>query len=94
MGAVSYVDGQNLFVTTGRTRSVVIVDPKSRQQTGIIENVGARPWGIAVSSDGGRLYTANGPSGDVSFIDVASGKVERRVSIGGSPWGVVVGARR
>ena len=94
MGAVLSVDGQHLFVTTGRTKSVVIVDPKTRQQTGIIESVGARPWGIAVSPDGRRLYTANGPSGDVSFIDIAARKVERRVSIGGSPWGVVVGTQK
>jgi YVTN family beta-propeller protein len=55
----------------------------------MIPQVGARPWGIAVSPDGRRLYTANGPSGDVSFIDVAAGTVERRVATGGSPWGVV-----
>lgn len=55
----------------------------------------ARPWGIGVSPDGDKLFTANGPSGDMSIVDTASGKVERRVAVGGSPWGVVVveGAR-
>ena len=94
MGALLSRDGQQLFVTTGRAKAVVTVDPATRQQTRVIQDVGARPWGIAVSLDGARLYTANGPSGDVSFIDAAKGVVERRVSIGGSPWGVVVGARR
>lgn len=56
--------------------------------------IGARPWGIAIGPDGRRLYTANGPWGDVSFIDMAAGRVERRVTIGGSPWGVVVGPAR
>ena len=38
----------------------------------MIEDVGDRPWGIAVSSDGKKIYTANGPSADVSVIDVAT----------------------
>jgi YVTN family beta-propeller protein len=93
MGAVLSSDGRQLFVTTGRAKAVVTVDMKTRQQTSVIQDVGARPWGIALSPDGRRLYTANGPSGDVSFIDAATGKIERRVSIGGSPWGVVAGPR-
>jgi YVTN family beta-propeller protein len=51
--------------------------------------VGVRPWGIEVSADGKTLFTANGPSGDVSFIDIETGTVTRRVATGGSPWGVV-----
>jgi YVTN family beta-propeller protein len=44
---------------------------------------------VALNGDGSTLYTANGPSGDVAIVDVASGKVEKKVSTGGSPWGVV-----
>ena len=55
-----------------------------------IEVGGARPWGISVSADGKKLYTANGPSGNVSVVDIANGKVERQIKTGGSPWGVVV----
>ena len=40
--------------------------------------VGPRPWGIAVSPDGKTLFTANGPSKDVSVVDVASGTVKKR----------------
>ena len=47
-----------------------------------------RPWGIGVSPDGRKIYTANGPSGDVSIVDVASGTVEKQVKVGGSPWGM------
>ena len=36
-----------------------------------------------------KAYTANGPSGDVSVIDLASVSVEARIPVGGSPWGVV-----
>jgi YVTN family beta-propeller protein len=50
--------------------------------------VGERPWGIAVSSDGRTVYTANGPSNDVSIVDVESRTVRARVQAGDRPWGV------
>ena len=56
----------------------------------MIEDVGDRPWGIAVSSDGKKIYTANGPSADVTVIDVATSTVERRIPTGGSPWGIAI----
>jgi len=61
-----------------------------RKQVRIVDGVGARPWGIALSHDGKKLFTANGPSDDVAVIDVASGKVDKRIKVGGLPWGVVV----
>jgi len=63
---------------------------KTHKLVRTINGVGARPWGVALNADGSKLYTANGPSGDVSVIDVASDKVEKKISTGGSPWGVVV----
>ncbi len=56
----------------------------------MIEDVGDRPWGIAVSSDGKKIYTANGPSADVTVIDVATSTVERRIPTSGSPWGIAI----
>jgi YVTN family beta-propeller protein len=53
-------------------------------------NVGDHPWGLAFSPGGKRLYTANGPSDDVSIVDVASFKVRGTVSVGQRPWGVAV----
>jgi len=44
---------------------------------------------VALSPDGSRAYTANGPSGDVSVIDLRAGRVEARIAVGGSPWGIV-----
>ena len=46
--------------------------------------------GIALSADGRKIYTANGSSADVSVVDAETGKVEKRITTGGSPWGVVV----
>ncbi len=53
--------------------------------------MGPRPWGIAISPDGTTLYTANGPSNDVSIVDVARRPVTARIKVGDSPWGVALG---
>ena len=53
--------------------------------------VGTRPWGIALSADGSRLYTANGPSNDVSIVDTAALRTIGKIPVGRSPWGVVLG---
>jgi YVTN family beta-propeller protein len=90
MGAVLSADGKELYVTCGRGGSVAIIDVAARKQVRSIDGVGDRPWGIALSRDGTRLYTANGTSGDMSIVNQASGNVEKRVHIGGLPWGVVV----
>jgi YVTN family beta-propeller protein len=82
-------DGERLYVTTGRFGALLEVDAQSGRILRTIEKVGQRPWGIALSRDGAKAYTANGPSGDVSVIDVASGHIDARIPVGGSPWGVV-----
>jgi PQQ-dependent catabolism-associated beta-propeller protein len=91
MGAVLSRDGKELYVSCGRGGSVAIIDVASRTQVRSIDGIGDRPWGIALSPDGTLLYTANGTSSDMSIVDLASGNVDRRVQIGGLPWGVVVG---
>jgi len=88
MGIAS-TDGRKLYVTTGRFGALLEVDPESARVVRTVEKVGQRPWGLALSRDGTRAYTANGPSGDVSVIDVPSGRVEARIPVGGSPWGIV-----
>jgi YVTN family beta-propeller protein len=81
MGAVLSRDGR---------QSIAVVDVAARKVLKTIEEVGTRPWGIGVSPDGRKLYSANGPSGDVSVVDIESGKVDRRIAVGGSPWGIAV----
>jgi YVTN family beta-propeller protein len=71
-----------------------VLDATAKKFVRSIEDVGTRPWGIGLSPDGKKLYTANGPSGDVSVIDIASGKVDRRIDVGGSPWGIAVARGR
>ncbi|HXW74205.1 MAG TPA: beta-propeller fold lactonase family protein [Steroidobacteraceae bacterium] len=88
MGIAS-TDGRRLYVTTGRFGALLEVDPDTGTVLRSVAKVGARPWGVALSTDGSKAYTANGPSGDVAVIDLKSGEVEGRIAVGGSPWGVV-----
>jgi YVTN family beta-propeller protein len=55
--------------------------------------VGKRPWGIVVTPDGKKLYSANGPSNDVSVVDLATLTVTGTIPAGGVPWGVAIGPR-
>ena len=66
---------------------MIVLDTKTNDQVWELE-VGERPWGIAVSPDGKMLFTANGTSNDVSFIDVDSRSVKAKVKAGERPWGV------
>ena len=88
MGVVATPDGRQVLISTGRGRSLQIIDTGTNTATAAVE-VGERPWGVAVSPDGRTAFTANGPSNDVSFVDVASRTVIAKVTVGDRPWGVV-----
>src|SRR5262249_29288532 len=79
-------DGSALYVTTGRFGHLFFVDPKTEKATSI--EVGQRPWGVVLTPDGKTAYTANGPSNDVSVIDLAAKSVTKKIPAGTSPWGV------
>jgi YVTN family beta-propeller protein len=66
----------------------VVIDTASNKAVAFIE-VGDRPWGIAASRDGKLVFTANGPSNDVSIVDLATRTVKARVPVGNRPWGVL-----
>lgn len=83
-----------LYMSTGRGGTVAVVDMTGAPQAAkLIKEipVGTRPWGIALSNDGRFLYSANGPSNDVSVIDTTALTTVKRIAVGGSPWGIVVG---
>ncbi len=77
-------------MTTGRGGSVVYVDTDTNRIVKQVDEVGTRPWGIGITADGEKLYTANGPSNDVSVIDVPAGRVITRIKVGSFPWGIAV----
>jgi YVTN family beta-propeller protein len=83
-----------LYVSTGRGGTVAVIDAGGPQQAPkpIAEiPVGTRPWGMALSQDGRFLYTANGPSDDVSIVDTTTLRTVKRIAVGKSPWGVALG---
>jgi YVTN family beta-propeller protein len=88
---------QRVYMSTGRGGTVAVIDLASRGAKSEAPKllaevpVGRRPWGIALSADGSRLYTANGPSDDVSIVDTAALTTIKKIPVGRSPWGVVLG---
>jgi YVTN family beta-propeller protein len=53
--------------------------------------VGQRPWNMALTPDGAKLYVANGRSGTVSVIDTRTQQKIVDVAVGKLPWGVAIG---
>lgn len=85
---------KRLYLSTGRGGTVAVIEvADASSPPKLIKEipVGARPWGIDLSADGRYLYTANGPSNDMSIVDTESLTTIKRVPVGKSPWGVVVG---
>jgi PQQ-dependent catabolism-associated beta-propeller protein len=80
-----------LYLSTGRGGTVAVIDVTGAPKLVTEVPVGKRPWGIALSADGRFLYTANGPSDDMSIVDTTSLSTVKRVPVGKSPWGVTVG---
>jgi len=92
MGVVFDPARKRIYVSTGRGGSVAVVQEEGSGGRLLKEiPVGARPWGIALSRDGRQLYTANGPSNDVTIVDTSSLSVVKKVPVGKGPWSVVVG---
>jgi YVTN family beta-propeller protein len=92
MGTAVSPDGRELYVTTGRSRMLSIIDTATNTVIGSVE-AGQRPWGIAVASDGKTAYTANGPSNEVAAIDLASRRVIATIPVGRGPWGAAFVSR-
>jgi len=46
--------------------------------------------GSVFTSDGKTLYSANGPSNDVSVVNLGNLTVTKKVKVGDSPWGIAV----
>lgn len=92
MAVISDEPRNRLYLSTGRGGTVAVLDMRETPAKLLKEiPVGTRPWGMALSSDGRFLYTANGPSNDVSVVDTTTLTTIKRIPVGGSPWGVVIG---
>jgi len=73
-------------VSSGQAAAVTAVDPTMIATV----NVGANPWGVAVSPNGSRAYVNNATDGTVSVIDTASNTTITTIKVGAYPWGVAV----
>jgi len=91
MGVAPLPDGRHLLVTTGRIGKLARLDLASEKA--VLAPVGKRPWGVVLSPDGKRVFTANGPSNDVSVVEVETMKEIARVKVGQGPWGLAIGPR-
>ena len=92
MGTAISHDGSEVYVTTGRGNSVIVIDTK-RDEVAATIPVGGRVWGIVLSPDGNQLFTANGATNDISVVDVKARKETERIKVGDGPWGVAVGRK-
>ncbi len=89
-GAALSPDGKRLYVTTGASGSVIVIDVGKQAAVGRIDGVGAFARTVTVSNNGRKLYVGNTGSNDLAVVDVASAKVERRIKLGAAPWAVAV----
>jgi PQQ-dependent catabolism-associated beta-propeller protein len=91
MGVVFDAAHKRIYVSTGRGGTIAVVQQDGAGEKLVKEiPVGARPWGIALSHDGRRLYSANGSSDDVTIVDTSSLSVLKKIPVGKAPWGIVV----
>ncbi len=77
-------------MANGHADTVSGIDAETHEVFASIR-VGKRPWGIAITPDGKKIYTANGVSHDVSVIDAGTHKVVATVKAGRGAWGVAIG---
>jgi YVTN family beta-propeller protein len=90
MGVIFDAPHKRLFISTGRGGTVAVVSLEDEPKLVTEIQVGARPWGMALSHDGQRLYTANGSSNDITIVDTKTLQVMKKVTVGKSPWGVAL----
>ena len=57
MGAVVAPDAKTVFVSTGRGGSVAYIDTATNRVVRMVDRIGVRPWGIALTKDGRKLTT-------------------------------------
>jgi YVTN family beta-propeller protein len=83
---------QNAYITNNQSNSVSVIDTPTNEVTATV-SVGAGPWGVAVSPDGRKVYTANWYY-TVSAIDTATNAVTSIPNIwnaiGGNTIGIAV----
>jgi YVTN family beta-propeller protein len=69
--------------------TVSVIDTATNTVTGTID-LGGRPRGVAITSDGRHAYVTRRGSGGVSVIDTRTNRVTGTISVGGLPESVAI----
>jgi YVTN family beta-propeller protein len=78
-------------VTSEVDGTVGVVDVQARKVTKVIQlPKDSKPMGVVVSTDGKRVYVANGRGGTVSVIDPRTDAVTNTIPVGQRPWGIAL----
>jgi YVTN family beta-propeller protein len=74
--------------------AVAVLDPRRHAELARIAlpGEGARPMGLALAPDGGRLYVSTGRGGTIAAIDTRARRVAGSVEVGPRPWGITLSA--
>jgi YVTN family beta-propeller protein len=84
--------GKYLYVAGGGTSTIYVIDLETNKVAHLIkERMGRRPWGVTITLDGKKVYTANGLSDSVSVIDPACMCVVKNIAVGRGAHSVQVG---
>jgi YVTN family beta-propeller protein len=86
-------DGKHVYVSIFNDQSTInvvgVLDTTSNSIVSTIP-VGTRPFALAVTPDGSRLYVPNHDSGTVSVIDTATSKVTTDIKVAPNPhWAAI-----
>ena len=89
--AVFSLDGSTAYISAELGHAITVIDVASHEVTGTIQLAeSAKPVGMAVHSNGNRLYVANGRGKTVTEIDLQSLEKLRSVEVGPRPWGIAL----
>ncbi len=90
--AIFSPDGSEIWTSQMMTPGAVLVLDASTLETLQSIDVGDQPAEVTFSADGSRAFVANGASGSVSVIDVASKNIETTITVGEGPVGAWQGS--
>ncbi len=85
MAAAGLVQAAGTAYVSNQEGGISVIDLAKMEVTGEFEVGGKVPRGLGVTDDGKTLVVAVRESGDIALIDIASGKVNKRIKIGKNP---------
>ncbi|WP_018228712.1 YVTN family beta-propeller repeat protein [Methyloversatilis universalis] len=85
MATAGLVQAAGTAYVSNQEGGISVIDLAKMEVTGEFEVGGKVPRGLGVTEDGKTLVVAVRESGDIALIDIASGKVNKRIKIGKNP---------